>query len=288
MREFFKKISPFNPNNINNSNSTNNKSDTVQSGKSSIWSTLSVAAKKNIQSQTQSLAPTSGLLSNRPQKIDNPRFNKSKQAKSTRDSEEKSKSDLEDESLLDMNYFKDIVSRGYSIEESEMDDFDKFTLDILLESIKSPDGEVLGMEYTPEFYRVRLPEHRPLIELIDSTKPRIQSVKNDTEGYNVALDAWDAISKNYFYSDAQKDRICNKIALLTNEVLEDAKKYEIELENGGEDDTSVLDENFNKLPMRLRFDISSKRGITISDETEISLKITQNRINAFAIQINDY
>ncbi len=114
--------------------------------------------------------------------------------------------------LFDVQYFKDLVDRGETIDTSGMDHFDGWMAHKFVESVKSENGVVREVIKSNDFDKVNLPKARPLTHLLSTINPNIYSVTKDSDGYNIAANAWHVLSKNYYFTDKQKENMCNVIA----------------------------------------------------------------------------
>jgi len=129
--------------------------------------------------------------------------------------------------LFDMDHFQDLVKAGKTISTEGMDDIDKFLAHALVESMKSSTDEFRHVETTPGFAKIQVPKPRSMLQLAHSITPRIHTAAPGTEGYRAAAQAWEVLSKNLHYSEADRAMMCNTIARIINKVIDDAGKDSI-------------------------------------------------------------
>lgn len=150
--------------------------------------------------------------------------------------------DIEHSLLNDYEYFDDLFARGGYVQSRSMDPVDKLLGEVFEESFKTRDGTVLTkMELTPESERRALAvdmKPRPMSELLThSIMPDITTASPGSFAHQTASYAWEAISKNPYYSEQQRHWMCNRIAKLTDRAFKfEATDYLV--------DDMVLDPNF--------------------------------------------
>ena len=135
--------------------------------------------------------------------------------------------------LFDVQHFKDMADRGETIDTDGMDNFDSWMAHKFVESMKTDDGVVSEVLKSSEFDKVSIPKARPLTHLLSTITPNIYSVSKDSDGYKIAANAWKVLSKNYYFTDTQKEYICNMIARKADYILktaEAAKKENAEVD----------------------------------------------------------
>ena len=87
---------------------------------------------------------------------------------------------------------------------------------------------------TENWRRTRIPRARPLLDLLEVVTPNIYSTEAGSEGYKVAQHAWDVMSKNYYFTEGQKEYICNMIAREIDEINALVAKETQSFEDEGE------------------------------------------------------
>jgi hypothetical protein len=116
--------------------------------------------------------------------------------------------------LFDTPFFEEKLNKGLNMDFGDMDPVDKFFADCFMESFKHNDHEVSYHLEKEGNSRIRLPQPRPTRDLVASLIPNITSVSRteDTKAHLLGSEAWQAISKNIYFSDQEKSYMCNKIA----------------------------------------------------------------------------
>jgi hypothetical protein len=127
--------------------------------------------------------------------------------------------------LFDMEHFATYAGKGKQIPEKGMDDIDKFLANIFIESFKTESHEVRTVVESPKLRRVLIPRARPLSSLIESMQPKIYEANEyGSLGYNLGSEAWEVVSKNYYYSENERHYICNGIARLGDKIMTKLEK----------------------------------------------------------------
>lgn len=136
--------------------------------------------------------------------------------------------------LYDSPFFEDKVAKGLEMDYGDMDPIEKFFADAFMESFRHKNHEVSVVIDKEGTNRIRLPTPRPTRELVASLYPNITSVSKETDqdAYQLGEEAWMALSKNIYYSDAEKRYMANKIARDAKSIYDGA----VELEKTGEVD----------------------------------------------------
>jgi hypothetical protein len=107
----------------------------------------------------------------------------------------------------------------------EMDDFnkgEKFLADLVYQCARSSDGIYRDIFTTREFPNVRIPQARPASTLLRSTVPDL-NVPVESEGFEVGSTAWQVLSKNFYYTQADCKYIANMSAIHVNKLLAKAE-----------------------------------------------------------------
>lgn len=125
--------------------------------------------------------------------------------------------------LFDVEYFKNLVDRGETIDTTGMDHFDSWMAHKFVESVKSENGIVREVIKSNDFDKVSIPKARPLSHLLSTINPNIYSVTKDSDGYKIAANAWHVLSKNYYFTDKQKENMCNVIAKKAENIFKTAE-----------------------------------------------------------------
>jgi hypothetical protein len=152
--------------------------------------------------------------------------------------------EIEHSLLKDYEYFEDLFAGGGHIQSRYMDPVDTLLSEVFEESFKTRDGSVMKvMDLESESEIRRSMTHmkaRPMSQLLThSIVPDIHTAAPGTFAHQTAQYAWEAISKNPYYSEHQRNWMCNKIAKLTNRAF----SFEPE-KHGYNSDDQVLDPSF--------------------------------------------
>jgi hypothetical protein len=152
--------------------------------------------------------------------------------------------EIEHSLLKDYEYFEDLFAGGGHIQSRYMDPVDTLLSEVFEESFKTRDGSVMKvMDLESESEIRRSMTHmkaRPMSQLLThSIMPDIHTAAPGTFAHQTAQYAWEAISKNPYYSEHQRNWMCNKIAKLTNRAF----SFEPE-KHGYNSDDQVLDPSF--------------------------------------------
>lgn len=122
--------------------------------------------------------------------------------------------------LKDHEYFQNLARSGMSIETEDLDELDTFLATTMMEAFKSESGEFTEVIRLANFRKTLIPQPRPLKKLLQVITPDIYEAPLHSEGYKVGVEAWEAISKNFYFTDAEKSYICNSIAKVINRIEE--------------------------------------------------------------------
>ena len=122
--------------------------------------------------------------------------------------------------MKDYEYFEDLFAGGGHIQSRYMDPVDTLLSEVFEESFKTKDGsvmKVMDLESESEIRRsMGQMKARPMSQLLThSIMPDIHAAEPGTFAHKTAEYAWEAISKNPYYSEHQRNWMCNKIAKLT-------------------------------------------------------------------------
>lgn len=116
-------------------------------------------------------------------------------AKGDRDSERGRKADRKLDAIdVALGQWDSIVAAAQSgkvFNTEDMDEFDQFLGDILIEAAKSPSGEVRTIIKSPSFNRIQIPEPRPMKQLLASMHPNIYTAEVGSDGYLLGAQAWE-------------------------------------------------------------------------------------------------
>lgn len=171
--------------------------------------------------------------------------------------------------MLSDEAFQEAVEKGYSIDTRGLDGIDAFFADVYLASLKTPDARVRTVVASSGWQRTQLPKARPVHQLIASTRPMITGAKEGSEGYNLASQAWQAVSRNYYVSEPDKAFMCDQIAMKRENI-------QLALEGTGEVDL-IFQPNFRKGFMGIE---DEKRRLMISQNEEAMRSSGYNFDNA--------
>lgn len=220
---------------------------------------------------------TSESVSRSPRRIMNPRnagrgrgtgtasgkpLNKLSKDSSTR--EKSSKSSIEESILFDVDHYKDLVDRGFTLESGPEDDpFDHFIDEVFIDSFKTKENSVNRVIVTPSFSRTILPKPRPMRSILDSLEPKIVA-EAGSEGTRLARQAWTGLAKNYFYNDHDKQHVVNLIARRTNVILRKVEEFDEKVGRGEAQVDRVFEDSFRRIPERFDRDRHDP-----SDDTDV-------------------
>ena len=98
-------------------------------------------------------------------------------------------------------------------------DLDIFLADILIKCSKNEDGIYRDVFVSREFKNLRIPKPRSTLELLRTTIPDINQDPNSL-GHSLGAASWYVLSQNFYYSEPQCKDFSNKVASLTNQILE--------------------------------------------------------------------
>ena len=120
------------------------------------------------------------------------------------------------------DYFKELVRSGKQFDTLEMDAVDDFLAHVFQESAKTEKGSMRVVLDNPRIERVILPKARSILALIDAMQCKVRVAEMGSEAHVVAQEAWTTLSKNYYYSDDEKDRFLQGIAMYANKLINEA------------------------------------------------------------------
>ena len=126
--------------------------------------------------------------------------------------------------LFDHEHFEREARKGYVIDTADMDAGDAFLAECYMESSKSSTHEYRAVMESPSLRRTIIPQARPMSHLVGSMTPNIYAAPVGTRGYALGAGAWEVVSKNTCYSDADRDFISNGIAREAEKVFAKAAK----------------------------------------------------------------
>jgi hypothetical protein len=94
--------------------------------------------------------------------------------------------------LFDSPFFEEMTRKGQSMDYSDMDPADKFFADVWMESFKSSTHEVTYVMEKEGINRVRIPQPRATVDLLQTLIPDIHAIdhREDKEAMEVASAAW--------------------------------------------------------------------------------------------------
>eukprot|EP00602_Paraphysomonas_sp_CaronLab_P002559 CAMPEP_0185018596 /NCGR_PEP_ID=MMETSP1103-20130426/1261_1 /TAXON_ID=36769 /ORGANISM="Paraphysomonas bandaiensis, Strain Caron Lab Isolate" /LENGTH=394 /DNA_ID=CAMNT_0027548451 /DNA_START=269 /DNA_END=1453 /DNA_ORIENTATION=+ len=122
--------------------------------------------------------------------------------------------------ISNMEPFEDMARKGKEIDNSTLDGLDSFLAHMLVEANKTKDGTVMFTEELGnQRKRIRTPRPRTTRQLARAVTPQIKSVKPNTDGYKLGSEAWEVLSKNPYYTQEEKEEMCNYIAQETDYIL---------------------------------------------------------------------
>jgi hypothetical protein len=104
-------------------------------------------------------------------------------------------------------------------------DLDIFLADVLIKCSKNEDGIYRDVFVSREFKNLRIPKPRSTLELLRTTIPDIDQDPNSL-GYSLGAASWHVLSQNFYYSEPQCKEFSNKVASLTNQILEKMNQIE--------------------------------------------------------------
>lgn len=140
--------------------------------------------------------------------------------------------EMEESELAMMNdverFYEDLEQPGsIDLNMDDHDEVDKLLAEVFLESLKTGDYTYREQIEFPALRRVRLPKPRSMTQLHAFTQPPalIHSAA-DAPGAELAREAWGVIHKNYYYSDAAKYNIYEKIPKLYGMLIKDIAEQE--------------------------------------------------------------
>lgn len=120
--------------------------------------------------------------------------------------------------LFEMNHFEEMAKRGQEINPRLLDDIDRFMAEVLVDSTKTSTGAVHTIIESPASRRTRIPMPRSTVRLLQSMRPRISDAPKSTEAYALASQAWEVLSKNVYFSEEQREQMCNSLARQTHRI----------------------------------------------------------------------
>jgi hypothetical protein len=124
------------------------------------------------------------------------------------------------EALLFANdFFQKAAKSGKTLDTSDMDEADAFLADMFMESQKTESGEYRVVHENAGVGRVEIPRARPMEQLVTSMTPNIYAAPVGSTGYALGAQAWDTISKNYYWSESDRDYMANGIAREAEKIL---------------------------------------------------------------------
>ena len=124
------------------------------------------------------------------------------------------------EALLFANdFFQKAAKSGKTLDTSDMDPADAFLADVFMESQKTDSGEYRVVHESASFGRVEIPQARPMEQLVTSMTPNIYAAPTGSAGYTLGAQAWDTVSKNYYWSESDRDYMANGIAREAERIL---------------------------------------------------------------------
>lgn len=129
--------------------------------------------------------------------------------------------EIEHSLLNDYEYFDQLFAKGGHIQNRYMDPVDTLLSEVFEESFKTKDGSVMTVMELQSDAAVRTEmthmKARPMSQLLThSIMPDIHTATPGTFAHQTATYAWEAISKNPYYTEHQRNWMCNKIAKLTD------------------------------------------------------------------------
>ena len=126
--------------------------------------------------------------------------------------------------LFDHEHFEREARKGYVMDTADMDAGDAFLAECYMESYKSSTHEYRAVMESPSLRRTIIPQARPMSHLVGSMTPNIYAAPVGSRGYALGAGAWEVVSKNTCYSDADRDFISNGIAREAEKVIAKAAK----------------------------------------------------------------
>lgn len=112
-----------------------------------------------------------------------------------------------------------------AFDTSDMDTIDKFFFESFVESLKASDGSYKTIMKTQLPHQVNeIPQPRSMKQLIRAKTPRISTAAAGTNGHLFSTNLWTAMSVNPYFTEAQKETICNRGAWKVNQLYDECAK----------------------------------------------------------------
>lgn len=130
--------------------------------------------------------------------------------------------------LFDVEALQHKIEDGLGIDTKGLDHGDEFIANVITQCLKNEDGVYREVITSKELFdNLRIPVARPAKSLLMSTIPDINE-DPDSIGYKLGSTAWQVLSKNYYYSEAECKYMSQKIAKLTNKIMTMAQDPNLE------------------------------------------------------------
>jgi hypothetical protein len=108
--------------------------------------------------------------------------------------------------------------------EIDMDDFsrgEKFLAEMIYQCARTEDGVYRDVFTSNDFPNIQIPRARSASTLLRSTVPDL-TVPADTLGFEVGSTAWQVLSKNFYFTEADCKYMASMSAVHTNKILDKA------------------------------------------------------------------
>ena len=140
--------------------------------------------------------------------------------------------------LFDVEALQHKIEDRMGIDLEGLDKGDQFLAHVLTQCLKNEDGIYREVITSREMYdNLRIPVARPARSLLMAATPDINE-DPDSIGYKLGSTAWQTLSQNYYYSEADCKYMSQKVARITNKIIAMAEEdFETDL---------VLDQGFRK------------------------------------------
>ena len=125
--------------------------------------------------------------------------------------------------LFDMMSIQQKIEDKQQIDVKGFDHGDKFLAELIGECLKNDHGVYHGIFTSKQVDEVEVPVARSTERLLRVSLPDIQEDK-DSIGYKLGCNAWQVLSKNYYFSEADCKYMSQTIARMSNEILTAARE----------------------------------------------------------------
>ena len=132
--------------------------------------------------------------------------------------------------LFDAEALQHKIEDRMGIDVDGLDHGDEFIANVITECLKNEDGVYREVITSKELFdNIRIPVARPARSLLMAATPDIHEDPNSI-GYKLGSTAWQVLSKNYYFSEAECKYMSHSVARLTNKIIADAENVTEEID----------------------------------------------------------